>query len=308
MNTNWSISLIRAYRIFRLLVLFTVIIGGLIVVNKIHSQYFPLFILMILPTITPFMADLILERQKPEFFYYFTASIFLFTGIYSIQMTEIGLIALSILMVEMLISLALSMKKKEEDLYLDDLPEEVDLNWQAPAPPVLSPKEVIRQRIWETDQEIRHYAAKLRPLREQLQKSQNYLKEVDQRLNYPHLSRTNRDTSLKLQQMLQTSIEHYGLMIRFYEAARLRYSREKRNLTEKMGNLEIIHFLNDSDRMQEIASVEQTALDMEFRQQLRQLEHELPEIDAKMDAKAELLSHDLEQELTATIERLRLLE
>ncbi|MEM7367109.1 MAG: hypothetical protein AAF587_00840 [Bacteroidota bacterium] len=305
MNTTWTLSLLRAYRIFRLLVLVTVIVGGFLIIDEIHSQYIPLFILMILPTITPFMTDLILERQKPEFFYYFSASIFLFTGIYTIQMTQIGSIALAIWLVEMLISLAFSLRHKKEEEIVMSLAAKVDLNWHPPTPPALSPKEVIRQRIREADREIQHYARKLQPLQTLYTKSQTYLQDVDKRLNYPHLSHSNRQTSLKLQEVLSTSLENYQLMIRFFEEARLRYQRDKRNLQERLGNMEIIAFLNDTDRMEEIAAIEKAALDIEFQQQLRSLENELPEIDVEMETKTDLLSHSLKEDLVETIERLK---
>lgn len=298
MNPQNSPVLLRAYQILYRIVLATVIFSAIFLLGSASSRHVPFFILIILPVIVPFFVRYIFTEEKPVYFYIYSASLALFTLIYTSVMPNIGIAFLTIWTVEIIASLIIAQSEfpqieREQEVIVQQSTEQV------------SPEATIQHHITKASREINRYSEKLKPLYNIHEKSQKYLSEVNERLNYPHLSESNKQTSLQLREMLSTSNENYRLMIRFFEEARLRYEREKRNLEEKLGNLRIIAFLNETDRRQEIAAIEKAALDIEFQKQLLKIENELPVIKAKMDAKAQLLSHDLKAELTETIERLK---
>ena len=312
-TTSEHLSWIRSYRIFYSLVCISLFIGWLFFGSQIKDREIPLYVLLSITAVAPIFAKVLLNQEKPIYLLYHVGILLVFTLVFAASNSVFGFALIGIWFVSLLASVLLGFALPPKDSLepsrllkvrkTDN--QDMDPHWEPPLPPVLSPIAIIQQRIHEAEREIQHYAEKLVPLREIRSKSEQYLQEVDQRLNYPHLSRSNRTTSLKIQEMLQRSLDNYGLMIRFFEEARLRYQREKRNLEERLGNLEIIQFLQDKDRLEEITSIEKAALDIEFQEQLRKLESELPAIEAEMDAKTQLLSHDLKEELSQTIERLQ---
>ncbi|MCI4669611.1 MAG: hypothetical protein MRZ79_15865 [Bacteroidia bacterium] len=303
---------IKLYTNFRIGILILYVLSYLIIPATAPSEEdfnFGFLVIMAFPVFTPFLYSFIFSENSSFHLNLYIASLGIFLTI-SLAMSPYSVVVFLLgSLVVFLIALGITpeIAGGEEKVYSSSrqaiggqvqLEDESDNSTH-------SHKYRIQKKLTEIDLKIEVYQVQLDGLYRARTKRNNYLRDVEERLSYEHLSEENRQVTEKLKESLLNTLDNYKLLIQFFTEAQNLFLKEKKNLEATLGNMEIISFLQQDSPLENVAEIEKTMLQMEFEKHIKEIESELPILKERMLVDSIDLSNEMKKQLEDAIKKLK---